>query len=193
MGVIHRAGVVLGTALTLPVGLVACSSGAATCAANTNVTVNGGTITYTPQTSALQGAGVTTSAVSPATSSSNGGFHLPISGGSVNNASLAGTINTNGGIKFSGPAGRSVSLTHFAINTQNGVVTTQVNGHSVQLLQVTLSTASKSTSSNQANVSGLASTLARAGAVALNQDLAIAAFTPGVQLGTFTGGITYSC
>jgi hypothetical protein len=178
--------------LVVPVVFASCTSGAATCAANTNVTVSGGTVSYTPQTSALQSLGVTTSAVSPATSS-NGAFHLPISGGSVNNSSLSGTIKTNGGIKFSGPGGRSVSLTDFSINTQSGLVSANANGQAVQFLQVRLSTASKSTSSNQANLSGVTSTLASTGAVVLNRDLAITTFTPGYQLGTFTAGVTYSC
>ena len=191
MHVVRRGAFLLSGILVLPFVLVSCSSGAATCAANTNVKVTGGTISKTPGPIG-PAQGVTVSAVSPATTDSSG-LHLPITGGNVNNSSLIGTINTNGGIKYAGPGGRSISFTNFSINTQNGLVSASANGQSVQFLQVMLSTASKSTSSNQVNVSGLASTLASAGALILNRDLAVTTFNPGVQFGTFTGGIKYSC
>jgi len=191
MHLMRRGAVLLSGILVLPFVLVSCSSGAATCAANTNVKVTGGTISKAPGPIG-PAQGLTVSAVSPATTDSNG-LHLPITGGNVNNSSLIGTINTNGGIKYAGPGGRSLTLTNWSINTQNGFVSALANGQSVQILQVAVSTASKSTSSNQVNVSGLASTLASSGALILNRDLAITTYTPGTPFGTFTGGIKYSC
>ncbi len=171
---------------------------------NTNITVKTGTITYTPQTSVLQQAGVTTTAISPATTSSSGALQLPVSGGSFNNNSYAGSVNTNGGVKFSGSGGRSVSLTNFSFNTQNGVVTAEANGQRVQLFQLgddartwttyirgTLSTIS--TSSNRITYAPLTTTAVRTGGVALDQGLGVVTFTPGIQVGTFASSITYSC
>lgn len=166
---------------------------ASSCASNSTVKVTGGTISFTSQVTGLKSLGVSVSKVSPAKSGSNGAVQFPISGGSVNNSSASGSINTNGGLKFTDTDGRSVSLTNFSVNTRNGLVTASANGTSVQLLKVNLSTASTSSSKNQVNVSGLVSTLASAGAVALNHDLAITKFTPSYRLGTFTGGIKYSC
>ena len=205
MGSIRGAVVVLGSVLVLPLGLVACSSGSssASCGSNSNITVKSGTITYAPQTAALQSAGVGTTAVSPA-SISNGAFQLPISGGSFNNSSLAGSINTQGGVTLSGPGGRSVSLTNFSVNTQNGVVSAQANGQSVQLFQLagsppaytalvrgTLSTISNS--SNRINNAALPSTVVTAGAAVLNQELAVGVFAPAAPIGTISSTITYSC
>jgi hypothetical protein len=173
------------------------------CGSNSKITVKSGTITYTPQTTALQTTGVTTTAVSPATIT-NGSLQLPISGGSFNNSSFAGSINTNGGVTFSGPGGKSVSVTNLSVNTQNGVISGQINGQSVQLFQLggssttytgairgTLSTISNS--SNRINNPPLPSTLAATGGVALNQGLAVGTFTPGAPVGNFASTITYSC
>jgi hypothetical protein len=172
------------------------------CGANSKITVKGGTITDTPQTTMLQAAGVTATAISPATIS-NGAVQFPISGGSFNNVSYAGTINTKGGLRFSGPRGRSVSLTKLSLNTQNGVLSAQANGQPVQLLQIagsptgysslvreTLSTISNS--SNRINYAPLPSTVI-AGGVALNQGLGIDVFRPGAQLGTISSTVTYTC
>lgn len=178
----------------MPVVLFGCSSGPATCAANTNVNVTGGTLTYTANANELSSLGVKVSAISPASKTSNGGFHLPISSGTtVNNSSVAGTINTKGGIKFTGPTGHSLSLTNFSVNTKTGQVTAQANGTTTHFLQLHLSTATKSSSSSQINLSGVTTTLSSAGAVVFDRGLAITTFTPAVQLGTFTAGVTYSC
>src|SRR5215471_5549452 len=117
---LHRVVVLLGSALAFPLTLVACGGSGTTttsCGPNSNITVKGGTITFVPQTNFEQQ--VTRTAVSPATIS-NGAIQLPISGGSFNNSSYAGSINSKGGVKLSGANGRSVSLTNFTVNTQNG-------------------------------------------------------------------------
>jgi hypothetical protein len=172
------------------------------CGTNSKITVKSGTITDTPQTTMLQAAGVTATAISPATIS-NGAVQFPISGGSFNNGSFAGTINSKGGVRFSGPGGRSVSLTNLSLNTQTGVMSAQVNRQPVQLLQIagsptaysgfvrgTLSTISNS--SDRINYAPLPATVI-AGAVALNQGLAVGVFSPGAQLGTISATVTYSC
>jgi hypothetical protein len=201
---IHRAVVLLGSALVVPLALAACSSSSnsASCGSNSTITVKGGTITYAPQTNVLQTAGVTTTAVSPATIV-NGALQLPISGGTFNNSSFTGSINTKGGVAFSGPGGRSVSVTNLSVNTQNGVISGQVNGQQVQLVQLggnptvytglvrgTLSTIK---SSNRINNPPLPSTVVAAGGSALNQALAVGTFAPDAQIGTFSSTITYSC
>jgi hypothetical protein len=111
----------------------------------------------------------------------------------VNNSTASGSVKTNGGLKFKDSNGRSVTLSDFSINTKTGLVSAKANGNSVGFLHVSLSSASTSSSANQVNVSGLVSTLAKAGAAVLDRDLAITTFTPSYQLGTFTGGIKYSC
>jgi hypothetical protein len=184
----------LGGLLIASVVLGACSSGPATCSTNTNVNVTGGTLTYSPHTSQLSTLGVTVAPVSPATSASDGAIHLPIaSGTTVNNSSYEGTINTSGGIKFTDSNGHSLSVTHLSINTRTGQASAQLNGVTTHFLRVILTSATKSTTSSQVNVSGIASTVSSAGAVVFNSDLGVTTFTTGIQLGTFTAGVTYSC
>jgi hypothetical protein len=64
---------------------------------------------------ALKGAGVTLGAIAPATSGSTG-VVLPITGGSVNLDTLAGTIQQGGGLKYTGK-GKTAELTAILIDT----------------------------------------------------------------------------
>lgn len=207
MNGLHRAVALLGPALVLPLAIVACGSSgssSASCGSNSKITVKSGTITYAPQANLVQAAGVMTTPLAPATISSDGAIQLPISGGSFNSSSYAGSINTEGGVKLSGPSGKSVSLTKFTVNTQNGVVTPVVNGQPVQLLQIagsptvyrglirgTLSTISNS--SKRINNPPVPATAIAVGGGALDQDLAVGTLTRGLQIGTLASSITYSC
>jgi hypothetical protein len=178
----------------LTVGLGACSS-SSSCAANTNVKVNGKQTVLTLNSSianALSTAGITTSAGSPASQASGGGIQFPITGGNVNNSTLVGTINHSGSVKFSGPGGRSLTFSNPVINSA-GVLSATYNGATVNLLQIGLSSASKSTSSKQVSASGVTATLAQAGALALNNGLVVSTFSPGAQIGTLSTTVTYSC
>ncbi len=174
------------------------------CGPNSKITLKSGTITYVPPANVLQAAGVTTTPISPATTSSNGGLQLPISGGSFNNGSFVGSINTKGGVQLSGPGGRSVSLINFSVNTQDGLVSAEANGQPLQLFQLggsstaysafvrgTLSTISNS--SNRLNNPPLPSTVVASGGSALDQGLAVGTFAAGAPAGSISSTVTYRC
>lgn len=191
---VFRAIPMVGAVALLPPVLAACS-GPATCASNTNVNVNGKNVTFTTNSttmSDLSSSGVTVSAISPASKQSSGKYQFPITGGKVNNSSLSGSINLSGGLKFSA-GGHSESFTNPVIDSQTGVVSATFQGHSVQLFQVALSSATKQYSSLQINASGITTTLSTAAALTLDNGLTVTAFHAGSQIGNFSSDITYTC
>ena len=70
---------------------------------------------------------------------------LPVSGGQVAVATLAGTIQHTGGLKFT-RAGKSVEMTSFIVDTSSKQVTALVDGQRIPILDLSLSSVKRASS-----------------------------------------------
>ena len=129
---------------------------------------------------ALQSLGI---AAAPIGSSS---LAFPITGGTVNAKTFAGSITHSGGIALSRGATR-VELTDFTVGIDDTPdLTALVGGQRVSILTVDLSALKASVKGRKITLSGAALKLTAAAAGALNQAFATTAFTEGLLLGTAT-------
>jgi len=138
---------------------------------------------------ALKNAGVQISPVSPATAASSGGISFPITGGTLTQAGLKGTITHSGGLKFT-HSGKTVTATNFVLNTTQGILSATVNGKHVPLLAVNLSKMIRTTSGSEIIASGISSTIATSAAVLLDAKLVVKVFTKGLPIGALTVYVT---
>ena len=138
---------------------------------------------------ALKNAGVVVSPASPATTASSGGISFPITGGTLTQAGLKGTINHSGGLTFT-HSGKTVTATDFVLNTTTGVLSATVHGKKVSLLAVSLSTMARTTSGSEIVASGITSTIETSAAVLLDAGLVVKVFTKGLPIGALTVYIT---
>jgi hypothetical protein len=149
---------------------------------------------------ALKGLGVSVTPIAPAKAGSKG-VSFPITGGSIDPATAAGTITHSGGLQLRAGATR-VRLTSFTIGVDK-TPTISVKAGKARLHAFTLSLAkAKVTRAGLGtSVSGVAVKLSAKGAAALNQAFGVRAFTRGLRIGTatvkaaprqiaFTGGAT---
>ncbi|MGI9539856.1 MAG: hypothetical protein ACR2N6_06890 [Miltoncostaeaceae bacterium] len=88
---------------------------------------------------ALGGAGVNVAPIGPATARGTR-VTFPITGGAINPATAAGTINHSGGIRFSA-GGTTVNLRNFIVNTNNAGLTAQVGGARARIIDLDTSKA----------------------------------------------------
>ncbi len=138
---------------------------------------------------ALKTAGVQVSAVSPATAASSGGISFPITGGTLTQAGLKGTINHSGGLSFT-HSGKTVTATNFVLNTTQGTLSATVYGKQIPLLAVSLSKMTRTTSGSEIVATGITSTINSSAAALLDAKLAVKVFTPGLQIGALTVYVT---
>jgi len=82
---------------------------------------------------ALKRAGITVTAVAPATARTT--LRFPVSGGQIVVATLAGTVDHTGGLTF-GHSGKSVTLTDLVINTDTKQLTATVGGQPIPVFDL---------------------------------------------------------
>lgn len=138
---------------------------------------------------ALKAAGVQVSPVSPATAAPSGGINFPITGGTLTQAGLQGSINHSGGLTFT-HAGKTVTATNFVLNTTQRTLSATVNGKQVPLLAVDLSKMVRTTRGRLIVASGITSTLTRSAVVLLDARLRVRVFTRALPIGTLTAYVT---
>src|SRR5512144_2278369 len=138
---------------------------------------------------ALKAAGVQISPVSPATAAPSGGINFPITGGTLTQAGLQGSINHSGGLTFT-HAGKTVTATNFVLNTTQRTLSATVNGKQVPLLVVDLSKMVRTTRGRLIVASGITSTLTRSAVVLLDARLRVTVFTRTLPIGTLTAYVT---
>ena len=134
---------------------------------------------------ALKTAGVQVSPVAPATAASSGGISFPITGGTLTQAGLKGTITHSGGLKFT-HSGKTVTATNFVLNTTQGTLSATVSGKQIPLLAVSLSKMARTTSGSEIVATGITSTINTATAVLLDAKLVVKVFTPGLPIGALS-------
>ena len=138
---------------------------------------------------ALKTAGVQVSPVAPATAASSGGISFPITGGTLTQAGLKGTISHSGGLTFT-HSGKTVTATNFVLNTTKGTLSATVSGKQIPLLVVNLSKMARTTSGSEIVASGITSTINTATAVLLDAKLVVKVFTKGLPIGALTVYVT---
>ena len=158
---------------------------------NVTVTLTGKdtNLTLAPATvQALQAAAVQVAPVAPATAAS-GGVKFPVTGGTLTQVSMRGTIDHSGGLKFT-HAGKTATASNFVLNTNQGILSATVQGHHVPLLAVDLTHLVRTTSGSEIVASGITSTLVASAAVLLDGKLATTVFTKGLPIGSLTTYLT---
>jgi Htaa len=115
-------------------------------------------------------------------------YSFPITGGMLDAATLAGTIDHSGGINFVNTRnGSSLLLTNFRIEINaNPGLTAAVGGTSlrVRILDLDLSKAKILAKGKQIRVKKVGARLTADAAGALNATLGVSFFAPGIKLGT---------
>jgi hypothetical protein len=135
---------------------------------------------------ALTSLGITPSAEPNATVTTAGAFSFPITGGSANLTSLAGSIPHTGGITLTRGA-TVVKLTDYTIDTVRGELWGKVNGgEAVALFKLNLTAPAVSTGAQLVTVGNVQANLTAGAAAALNGAFATTAFTEGLLFGTAT-------
>lgn len=158
-------------------------------AQSTVLTLTGGatTLTLDPATAeVLTANGVAVAPVHPA-EGTDAGPAFPITGGEVDAATLAGTIDHAGGLAFTA-GGRTLTVTDFRIDTTREVLTAKLFGVGprVPLLRLDLSAVEVEAGDGTVVVSNVGASLTRAGAVALNLYFGVDLFSQGLAIGTAT-------
>ncbi len=132
----------------------------------------------------LAKSGVTIAPIAPATAKTS--LIFPVSGGQVAVATLAGTIQHTGGLKFS-RNGKSVEMTSFIIDTSSKQVTAMVDGQRVPILDLSLASVKRASGANGTVVaSGITLTVTPQTASILNQGLNVELFQAGLPFGIAT-------
>jgi hypothetical protein len=136
-------------------------------------------------------AGVSVKAVSPATKSASG-LKFPISGGTIRPATLLGSINHRGAIRFS-LGGKSIVLRSLRVTvTKKGAsMSATVSGQRTTILRLNLAGATIAGSgANKVTASNIAATLSPQGARAINKEIGTSLFKSGLKVGTVSAKIT---
>jgi hypothetical protein len=124
---------------------------------------------------ALKGAGVKIGAIAPATSASTG-VVLPITGGSVDVDTLAGTVEQGGGLKYTAKS-KTVELTDIVIDTSAKQLSANVGGTETPVMDLQLGPVNQTGTAIEADVT-----------LTLNSDgeqaLGIADLKSGMPMGT---------
>ena len=82
------------------------------------------------------------------------GIGFPITGGTVNSESLAGTIDHSGGLRFSA-GGTNLEVTDFVVDTEAGTLTATAGGGQVPLLTLDLAGLERSMEDGSIVASGI--------------------------------------
>jgi hypothetical protein len=132
----------------------------------------------------LQENKVKVAPVDPA-AAGGGGIAFPITGGSVDAESLAGTIEHSGGLAFSA-GDTTVELTDFVVDTNAGTLTATVGMDQVPILSLDLSELQRSERGGAIVVSGISASLTEEAAMALNEAFGVSLFEEGLAIGDVT-------
>ena len=139
---------------------------------------------------ALKQAGVTITAIAPATAKA--ALLFPVSGGQIVVATLAGTVQHSGGLTFR-HGGKSVTLTNLIINTKTKHLTATVGGRSMPVFGLDLaSPAGASRRHTTVVASNIKLTVLSPAATALNSGLGVRTFRTGLSFGVATLTVTYA-
>lgn len=204
-------------AVMVAAGLVvaACSSGSSGSNTSTGGTAptsgtNSGTpatITYAPAratvtgkstdvivnpvvSAALEHAGITVTAVAPATAKAK--LRFPISGGQIVVATFAGTINHTGGLTFS-HSGKNVTFTEFVINTNMKRLTATFGRQSMPVFDLNLGSLKRvSGSHGTIDASNIKLKVTILTATTLNSGLGVSTFRAGMKFGIATLAVAYA-
>ncbi len=172
-------------------GLAACGSSSTssttttTSAAGVAVVGTSTTVALTPETSeALKHDEITVSAVAPATAHTTWVF--PVSSGHVVAATLSGTVEGTGGVKFSHD-GRAVTLTSPIVDTSTKQLTALLAGQRRAIFELNLSFLTHATGTNGTLFGReIELILTSQAATTLNSALGVSTFKAGEHFGTVT-------
>ena len=149
---------------------------------------------------ALKGLGVSVTPITPAKAGSKG-VSFPITGGTIDPATAAGTITHSGGLQLRAGATR-VRLTSFTIGVDaTPSLSVKVGAARLHAFTLALAKAKVTRAGLGTRVTGVAVKLSAKGAAALNKAFGVKAFSRGLRIGTatvnatpgqiaFTGGAT---
>ena len=139
---------------------------------------------------ALRHAGITVTAVAPATAETT--LLFPVSGGQIVIATLAGTIDHTGGLTFR-HGGKSVTLTSFVINTNTRRLTATVSGVSVPVFDLNLAS-SRHVGGPHGTViaSNIKLKVTTQTATTLNSGLGVSTFKAGMKFGIASLTVAYA-
>jgi hypothetical protein len=139
---------------------------------------------------ALKHAGITITAIAPATAKA--ALLFPVSGGQIVVATLAGTVHHSGGLTFR-HGGKSVTLTNLIINTRTKHLTAMVGGRSMPVFGLDLAAPTGASRRHTTVVaSNIKLTVLSPAAIALNSGLGVRTFRTGLSFGVATLTVTYA-
>ena len=190
---LRRTAPMVAVVAALAVGLVACGSDSsstdntASTAAPQNLALTGkySTLVLNPATAGvLADNKISVAPIAPATVK-GAGIAFPITGGSVDPNTLAGTIDHSGGLDFKSGA-TQVKLTDFVVDTTKGTLTSTAGGAQLPTLSLNLNGLKKVTNGSVIVASGIKASLTTQAAKALNDAFGVSIFTKGLAIGTIT-------
>lgn len=188
LGACGSSGGSAGSAGTAAVASPASATSAAVSSPSSPVTLAGRTVSVAVNPLAgqvLTQSGIAITPIAPATSVA-GNMVFPITGGRIVPASLAGTIESGGGVTIA-HMGRSVAVTGFTIDTAAHALTGMVAGHRVPMFALGMEAATHSTGAGGAIViGGVALTVTAQSAAAMNAALGVRIFSAGLPFGVAT-------
>jgi hypothetical protein len=139
---------------------------------------------------ALKQAGITVTAVAPATAKTT--LHFPVTGGQIVVPTLAGTVDHTGGLTFS-HSGKSVALSNLVINTKTKQLTATVSGQSMPIFALNLTPPKRPRSPHGTLVeSDIKLTVTPQATTALNSGLGMSTFKAGMNFGVATLTVAYA-
>jgi hypothetical protein len=182
----------------LPLAALALAGGAGPAAAQAQAAsaeVGGGstTLTLDPATAGVLTAnGVTVAPVDPA-APSGGGIAFPVTGGSADPATLAGSVRHAGGLRITA-GGKALVLKNFTytITAKGASLSASVGGARLRILELSLANASVSKGGLSASASGIEATLSNGAANALNATFGVSLFSGGLAIGTVDTTVTFA-
>jgi hypothetical protein len=156
--------------------------------------VTGGTTTLKiggPTAGLLAAADVSIKAVAPATKGSSG-LKFPISDGRIRPASLLGSINHRGAMRFT-LEGKSIVMRNLrvTVTTKGASMSASFAGQRLTILRLSLAKAIiRSGGATTVTASNIAATLSQQGARTINKEIGTSLFQAGLKIGTVSMKIT---
>lgn len=139
---------------------------------------------------AFKHAGITVTAVAPATAKTT--LLFPVSGGQIVVATLVGTVDHTGGLIFS-HSGKSVTLTNFVINTNTKQLTATAGVRSMRIFDLNLASPKRvSRPPGTVVASNIKLTVTSQAATVLNSGLGVSTFKAGMNFGIATLTLAYA-
>jgi Htaa len=185
-----RAPLTLALVAALALGAAACgdddddSAEPATTAAPATLALTGESTSLTldaATAAVLEDNAVAVTPVAPA-AAEGGAIAFPITGGTVEAESLAGTIDHSGGLAFAA-GGTTLEATDFVIDTVAGTLTATIGGDQVPLLNVDLAGLQRGDDAGTIVLEGITTTLTAEAATALNDTFGVTIFEEGLAIG----------